>query len=68
MDNENIFNDEEIIKEDVKENKTEKKDHKSKDKKLIEELQNQIAILNDKNMRITAEMLNTVRRKCFEYR
>ena len=49
--------------EEIKENKTEKKDHKSKDKKIIEELQNQIAILNDKNMRVTAEMLNTVRRK-----
>lgn len=44
-------------------NKKEKKDHKNKDKKLIEDLQNQLAILNDKNMRITAEMLNTSRRK-----
>lgn len=45
------------------ENKKEKKDHKSKDKKLIEELQNEIMALNDKNMRVTAEMLNTIRRK-----
>ena len=44
-------------------NKKEKKDHKSKDKKLIEELQSQIDSLNDKNMRVTAEMLNTIRRK-----
>lgn len=52
------------MEEEIKqENKKEKKDHKNKDKKLIEELQNQIAILNDKNMRVTAEMLNTVRRK-----
>ena len=52
----------EII-EEKKDDKNSKKDHKSKDKKLIEELQNQINILNDKNMRITAEMINTVRRK-----
>ena len=58
MENENI-----TIEEEKMENKKEKKDHKSKDKKIIEELQNQIAILNDKNMRVTAEMLNTVRRK-----
>ena len=51
-------NDEEVIM-----NKKEKKDHKGKDNKLIEDLQNQIAILSDKNMRITAEMLNTARRK-----
>ena len=52
------------MEEEIKqENKKEKKDHKNKDKKIIEELQNQIAILNDKNMRVTAEMLNTVRRK-----
>ena len=74
MDNENIIKDEEEIKQEEKldakaaedvtvENKKEKKDHKSKEKKLIEELQNQVAILNDKNMRVTAEMLNTARRK-----
>ena len=55
----------EDIKEELeeKDDKNFKKDHKNKDKKLIEELQNQINILNDKNMRVTAEMLNTVRRK-----
>ena len=52
-----------VNEEEKVENKKEKKDHKNKDKKLIEELQNQIALLNDKNMRVTAEMLNTVRRK-----
>ena len=52
------------MEEEIKiENKKEKKDHKSKEKKLIEELQEQIATLNDKNMRVTAEMLNTIRRK-----
>ena len=51
-------------KEKIKESeKNIKKDHKSKDKKIIEELQNEISVLKDKNMRITAEMINTVRRK-----
>ena len=54
---------EEIIEEVKNEDKISKKDHKSKDKKKIEELEIQIAQLNDKNMRITAEMINTVRRK-----
>ena len=54
---------EEILEEGKKDNKISKKDHKSKEKKKIEELENQIAELNDKNMRITAEMINTVRRK-----
>lgn len=54
---------EEDIKKENIENKKEKKDHKNKDKKLIEELQNEVALLNDKNMRVTAEMLNTIRRK-----
>jgi len=58
MENEDI---KEVVEE--KDDKNFKKDHKNKDKKLIEELQNQINILNDKNMRVTAEMLNTVRRK-----
>lgn len=51
-------------KEEVKEEKKtkeNKKEHK-KDKK-IEELQNEINILKDKNMRVTAEMVNTLRRK-----
>ena len=49
---------EETKKEEVKEHK---KEHK-KDRKL-EELQNEINILKDKNMRVTAEMVNTLRRK-----
>ena len=43
--------------------KISKKDHKNKDKKKIEELQNEVALLKDKNMRVTAEMINTIRRK-----
>ena len=55
----------EEIKEEIekKDDKISKKDHKSKEKKKIEELEIQIVELNDKNMRITAEMINTVRRK-----
>ena len=49
---------EETKKEEVKEHK---KEHK-KDRKL-EELQNEINTLKDKNMRIAAEMVNTLRRK-----
>lgn len=53
----------EEIKEEKKEEepKEHKKEHK-KDKKL-EELQNEVNILKDKNMRIAAEMVNTLRRK-----
>lgn len=53
----------EEIKEEKKaeEPKEHKKEHK-KDKKL-EELQNEINVLKDKNMRIAAEMVNTLRRK-----
>ena len=53
----------EEIKEEKKaeEPKEHKKEHK-KDKK-IEELQNEINTLKDKNMRIAAEMVNTLRRK-----
>ena len=56
-------NEEEEIKEEKKaeEPKEHKKEHK-KDKKL-EELQNEINTLKDKNMRIAAEMVNTLRRK-----
>ena len=54
---------EKIVEEIKEENKKEKKDHKDKDKKKIEELQNEINELKDKNMRVTAEMINTVRRK-----
>lgn len=53
----------EEIKEEKKaeEPKEHKKEHK-KDKKY-EELQNEISTLKDKNMRIAAEMVNTLRRK-----
>lgn len=53
----------EEIKEEKKaeETKEHKKEHK-KDKKY-EELQNEINTLKDKNMRIAAEMVNTLRRK-----
>ena len=56
-------NEEEEIKEEKKAEKPKehKKEHK-KDKKL-EELQNEINTLKDKNMRIAAEMVNTLRRK-----
>ena len=63
MENEDIVLEETKENLESDENKIEKKDHKNKDKKIIEDLQNQVAILNDKNMRVTAEMLNTVRRK-----
>lgn len=53
----------EEIKEEKKaeEPKEHKKEH-NKDKKL-EELQNEVNTLKDKNMRIAAEMVNTLRRK-----
>lgn len=53
----------EEIKEEKKaeEPKEHKKEHK-KDKKY-EELQNEVNTLKDKNMRIAAEMVNTLRRK-----
>lgn len=53
----------EEIKEEKKaeEPKEHKKEHK-KEKKL-EELQNEVNTLKDKNMRIVAEMVNTLRRK-----
>ena len=56
-------NKKEEIKEEKKaeEPKEHKKEHK-KDKKL-EELQNEVNTLKDKNMRIAAEMVNTLRRK-----
>ena len=54
---------EENKNEEIKEEKKaeEPKEHK-KDKKL-EELQNEVNTLKDKNMRIAAEMVNTLRRK-----
>ena len=49
-----------IKDEPVKENKKEKK---NKDKELINNLNQKIKELEDKNIRVTAEMINTVRRK-----
>ena len=62
MDNEEL-KEEQKETEEKKSNKNEKKDHKDNSKKKIEELQNEINELKDKNMRVTAEMINTVRRK-----
>ena len=52
-------------KEDVKKNEKVKKESKkdSKENKIIEDLTNQVNELKDKNMRISAEMVNTIRRK-----
>ena len=67
MEKEEILEETEHVK--VKEKiETEKKEEKKKAKKdkskeKIEELQNEIASLKDKNMRVTAEMVNTLRRK-----
>lgn len=54
-------NNEDIVQEEI--TKEEKKDKKNKKDKIIEELQNEINLLKDKNIRVTAEMVNTVRRK-----
>ncbi len=54
---------EKIEENEIKNEKKLKKDHKDNEKKKIEELEKQIAELTDKNMRVTAEMINTVRRK-----
>lgn len=51
---------EEIVEEPKKEKKSKKDDKKDK---IIENLQNEINLLKDKNIRVTAEMINTVRRK-----
>lgn len=50
-------------KEEKNIDKKKEKDHKDNGKKKIEELEKQISELTDKNMRVTAEMINTVRRK-----
>ena len=56
---------EDEILEEVKEEpkKDNKKEKKNKDKELINELNQKIKELEDKNIRVTAEMINTVRRK-----
>lgn len=54
----------EEVKEEVKEEKDIKKNKKENKKdKEIEELKKQISELNDKNIRVTAEMVNSIRRK-----
>ena len=50
----------EQIKDEKKEDKKNVKDEKDI---LIESLTNQVKELNDKNMRVQAEMINTIRRK-----
>ena len=51
-------------KEEVLEELTEEKKQKKESKKdKIKELENEINLLKDKNMRINAEMINTLRRK-----
>lgn len=50
----------EEVKEEVKETKKEKK---SKEKELIEALNLKVKELEDKNLRISAEMINSLRRK-----
>ena len=47
----------------VKDEKIEKNKKKNKDKEVIKELNLKIKELEDKNIRVTAEMINTVRRK-----
>lgn len=59
MENEEL--EEVTVTEEVKEDKKSKKD-KKKDNE-IEELKKKIAELEDKNIRVTADMVNTIRRK-----
>ena len=47
----------------VKDEKIEKNKKKNKDKEVIKDLNLKIKELEDKNIRVTAEMINTVRRK-----
>ena len=54
---------EEQVKEVHEEKKENKKEKKSKEKELINALNIKIKELEDKNIRVTAEMINTVRRK-----
>ena len=56
-------NKEEVIETIEEEKKETKKEKKNKDKELINELQEKVKELEDKNIRVTAEMINTVRRK-----
>lgn len=63
MEKEEILEETENVKVEEKDDKEKKKVKKDKSKEKIEELQNEIASLKDKNMRVTAEMVNTLRRK-----
>lgn len=60
-----VIEETEEIKEDIKEeSKTKKEDKKINELNIqIESLTNQVKELEDKNMRISAEMINTLRRK-----
>lgn len=50
-------------KEELKKTEKVKKDKKTQENKLIEDLTNQVSELKEKNMRISADMINTIRRK-----
>ena len=54
---------EENINENQKQEEPKEKKKEHKKNKKLEELKNEINTLKDKNMRITAEMVNTIRRK-----
>lgn len=60
MEKENIN---ETINQEIEDKKEKKIKKDNKKDKIIEELQTEIATLKDKNMRVTAEMVNTLRRK-----
>ena len=51
------------VNEQIEEKKEKKIKKDNKKDKIIEELQTEIATLKDKNMRVTAEMVNSLRRK-----
>ena len=64
MEEEKIVEEPIEVVEEVKEEKKEtKKEKKNKEKELIDALNIKIKELEDKNIRVTAEMINTVRRK-----
>ena len=64
MEEEKIVEEPIEVVEEVKEEKKEtKKEKKNKEKELIEALNLKIKELEDKNIRVTAEMINTIRRK-----
>ena len=63
MEEEKIVEEPELVEEVKEEKKESKKEKKNKEKELIEALNIKIKELEDKNIRVTAEMINTVRRK-----